>query len=431
MAEPADTPLLGPACEAAIIGCGPAGLMAATTLAEAGVAVRVFDAMPAPARKFLVAGRGGLNLSNAEEPASFAARYGENAPFFSRLLALFSPADLQKWLRGLGVETFVGTSGRIFPKEASAAEILEKWLARLRSQGVLFHFQHRWLGFDQEQSPLFRDPRGTLRAFPARVLLMAMGGASWPKTGSDGTWAQTLREQGIRVTEFAPANCGVNVAWSDYFRERFSGSALKNLSLRCGDRQGAGEAIITRHGLEGGGVYPLVPVLRRDLALGKPACLVLDLKRDLSPARLEEKLGKARPGESLANHLRKALGLAGPIPSLLRELCPPETLADPRLLARAIKGLTVPVTGLRPLAEAISTAGGIAMEEIDEDLMLRKMPGVFAAGEMLDWEAPTGGYLLQGAFATGFAAGQGMLRRLREEKGRTAECPMSNTQPQK
>jgi len=407
----------GPPSEAAIIGCGPAGLMAATLLAEAGVAVRVFDAMPAPARKFLVAGRGGLNLSNAEEPASFAARYGENAPVFSRLLALFSPADLQKWLHGLGVETFVGTSGRIFPKEASAAEILEKWLTRLRGLGVLFHFQHRWLGFDQEQTPLFRDPQGALRAFPARVLLLALGGASWPKTGSDGAWAKILREQGIRVTEFVPANCGINVAWSDYFRERFSGSALKNLSLHCGDRQGMGEAIITRHGLEGGGVYPLVPALRRALAQGKPACLVLDLKRDLSLARLEERLGKARPGESLANHLRKSLGLAGPIPSLLRELYPPETLADPRLLALAIKGLAVPVTGLRPLAEAISTAGGIAMEEIDEELMLRKLPGVFTAGEMLDWEAPTGGYLLQGAFATGYAAGQGMLRRLREEKG--------------
>lgn len=413
----AESPLPEPPCEAAIIGCGPAGLMAADLLAEAGIAVRLFDAMPAPARKFLVAGRGGLNLSNAEEPVSFAARYGENAPLFARLLARFSPADLQKWLHGLEVETFVGSSGRIFPKEATAGQILERWLARLRHLGAVCHFQHRWLGFDQEQTPLFRDPQGTLRAFPARVLLLALGGASWPKTGSDGAWAAILRERGIRVTDFAPANCGVNMAWSSYFRERFAGAALKNLSLRCGDRQALGEATITRHGLEGGGVYPLVPALRRSLAQGKPACLVLDLKRDLSLARLEERLGKTRPGESLANLLRKALGLAGPVPSLLRELCPPETLADPRLLAGAVKGLVVPVSGLRPLAEAISTAGGIAMDEIDEELMLRKLPGVFAAGEMLDWEAPTGGYLLQGAFATGFAAGQGMLRRLREEKG--------------
>ena len=396
----------------AVIGSGPAGLMAATVISDAGLQVDVFDAKPSAGRKFLVAGHGGLNLTHAEQAEPFAARYGNNAGIFKKLLAAFSPDDLRTWLRGLGVETFVGTSGRVFPKDTKAPEILTIWLKTLARRGVAFHYRHRWQGFSETGAPLFLAETGCLLEFPAQGVLLALGGASWPQTGSDGSWASILAARGVRLEPFRPANCGIEVAWSEYFRTRFSGKPLKNILLRCGDHHATGDAMVTSHGLEGGPVYALSGVIRDLLDTGSPVPVFLDLKRDLPLERLRERLEQRRAKESLVNFLRKAIHLTGPAFSLLREICPPEELKEPAILAERIKNLPVLVTTTRPLAEAISSAGGVAFSELNADLMLRALPGVFVAGEMLDWEAPTGGYLLQGAFTTGYHAGQGLLKWL-------------------
>jgi hypothetical protein len=395
-----------------VVGGGPAGLMAATVLGEAGLPVDIFDAQGSAGRKFLVAGRGGLNLTHSEHAEPFAARYGNNAETFKRLLAGFSPDDLRAWLRGLGVETFVGTSGRVFPKEATAAGILKIWLEALGRRGVEFHCRHRWQGFSEKGAPLFLTGDGALLEFPAQAVLLALGGASWPQTGSDGSWTSHLAAKGIHLAPFRPANCGVEVAWSEHFRTRFSGQPLKNILLRCGNRQATGDVVITAHGLEGGPVYALSGVIRDLLEKSRPVSVLLDLKRDLPLERLHEKLEQRRNKESLANFLRKTLHLTGPAYSLLREICPPEDLQNPATLAGQLKNLSLPVINTRPLAEAISSAGGVAFSEVTPDLMLQKLPGVFVAGEMLDWEAPTGGYLLQGAFTTGYQAARGILKWL-------------------
>lgn len=394
----------------AVVGCGPAGLMAATVLSQAGLSVDIFDTKASAGCKFLVAGRGGLNLTHAEHAEAFAARYGNNAEIFSKLLADFSPDNLRAWLRGLGVETFVGTSGRVFPKDATAHDILKIWIETLAKRGVAFHYRHRWQGFAQTGAPLFLTETGETLEFPAKALLLALGGASWPQTGSDGSWTSFLAAKGVLLEPFLPANCGVEVAWSEHFRTRFSGKPLKNLLLRCGDRQAIGDVVVTTHGLEGGPVYALSAIIRDLLVQNSPVSLLLDLKRDLSLERLQEKLEHPRGKESLANFLRKAIHLTGPAYSLLHEICSPEELNNPTILAGRIKNLPVPVINTRPLAEAISSAGGVTFPEVNADLMLRKMPGVFVAGEMLDWEAPTGGYLLQGAFSTGHQAAQGLLK---------------------
>jgi len=396
----------------AVVGCGPAGLMAATVLSEAGLSVDIFDAKASAGCKFLVAGRGGLNLTHSEHTEAFAARYGNNAEIFRKLLAGFSPDDLRTWLRGLGVETFVGTSGRVFPKDAAAHDILKIWVETLGRRGVVFHYRHRWQGFAQTGAPLFLSETGEILKFPAKALLLALGGASWPQTGSDGSWTAFLTAVGIHLEPFRPANCGVEVAWSEHFRARSSGKPLKNLLLQCGERQATGDVVVTTHGLEGGPVYTLSAAIRDLLEKGTPVPLLLDLKRDLPLERLKEKIAHPRGKESLANFLRKAIHLTGPAYSLLHEICSPEDLQNPEVLAERIKNLPIPIVNTRPLAEAISSAGGIAFAEVDADLMLRKLPGVFVAGEMLDWEAPTGGYLLQGAFTTGHLAAQGLLKWL-------------------
>jgi hypothetical protein len=396
----------------AVVGGGPAGLMAATVLSGAGLTVDIFDAKGSAGRKFLVAGRGGLNLTHSEHAEPFAARYGNNAETFKKLLAGFSPDDLRAWLRDLGVETFVGTSGRVFPKDATAAGILKIWLEGLGRRGVEFHYRHRWQGFSEKGAPLFLTENGALLEFPARAVLLALGGASWPQTGSDGSWTTFLAARGVHLEPFRPANCGVEVAWSEHFRTRFSGQPLKNVVLSCGNRQAVGDVIITAHGLEGGPVYALSGVIRDRLEKSRPVPVLLDLKRDLPLERIREKLEHRRDKESLANFLRKTLHLTGPAYSLLREICLPEDLKNPAMLAGHLKNLSLPVINTRPLAEAISSAGGVAFSEVNTDLMLQKLPGVFVAGEMLDWEAPTGGYLLQGAFTTGYQAAQGMLRWL-------------------
>ncbi len=398
----------------AVIGGGPAGLMAASVLSEAGLPVDLFDANSAAGRKFLVAGHGGLNLTHSEQAESFAARYGNNAGTFKKLLTVFSPDDLRTWLRGLGVETFVGTSGRVFPKDTKAVDILKAWLETLARRGVAFHYRHRWQGFAETGAPLFLCENNLLLEFPARGVLLALGGASWPQTGSDGSWTSILAARGVRLEPFRPANCGIEVTWSEFFRTRFSGKPLKNILLRCGDHHATGDAMVTRHGLEGGPVYALSGVIRDLLDAGNPVPVFLDLKRDLPLERLRERLEQRHAKESLANFLRKAIHLTGPAYSLLRETCTPEELKEPAILAGRIKNLPVLVTKTRPLAEAISSAGGVAFAEVNADFMLSKLPGVFVAGEMLDWEAPTGGYLLQGAFTTGYHAAHGLLTWLKQ-----------------
>ncbi|MGY3087600.1 putative flavoprotein (TIGR03862 family) [Hymenobacter sp. UYAg731] len=390
---------------AAIIGGGPAGLLAAQRLAERGWKVRLFEAQATVGRKFLVAGHGGFNLSNAEDAAPFAERYGAESSRFGTLLQHFSAADLRAWAADLGIETFVGTSGRIFPVAAhKPADLLRAWLGRLRELGVEINTRHRWLGFAGATGLRLRDEStdaGRELIIEPTATVLALGGASWAKTGSDGAWVPLLQEIGVSLAPFAPANCGAEVAWSAFFREKVGRAPLKNIALRVNDGPAVrGELMLTDYGVEGTPVYALTPQVRAALAAGGPAVLHLNLKPDLPPAALRQKLRQPRGKASFPEFLKKALHLGPPVPTLLREVVP-EAALNPEALAALLTALPLPVSGLRPLDEAISTAGGIAFAAVDEHLMLRQRPGTFVAGEMLDWEAPTGGYLLQGCFSTG------------------------------
>jgi uncharacterized flavoprotein (TIGR03862 family) len=388
----------------AIIGGGPAGLLAAQRLAEAGQQVRLFEAQATVGRKFLVAGHGGFNLSNAEELSAFAQRYGAEESRFTALLAHFSPADLRAWAADLGIETFIGTSGRIFPVAAhKPAELLRAWLSRLRGLDVEIHTRHRWLGFEGATGIKLRDEtNGQEFVLEPAATVLALGGASWAKTGSDGAWVPLLQEIGVAVVPFTPANCGAEVAWSAFFREKVGRAPLKNIALRVNDgAELRGELMLTDYGVEGTPAYALTPQLRAALAGGGPTVLHLNLKPDLSPASLLLKLQQPRGKASFPDFLKKALHLGPPVPTLLREIRPDVAALSPEALSELLTALPLPVTGLRPLDEAISTAGGVAFAAVDEHLMLRARPGTFVAGEMLDWEAPTGGYLLQGCFSTG------------------------------
>ena len=393
--------------------------MAAQRLAEGGHKVHVYEAQATVGRKFLVAGHGGFNLSNAEDPARFASRYGPEEPRFRDLLHHFSPTELRAWAADLGIETFVGTSGRIFPVAAhKPADLLRAWLAKLRDLGVAIHTRHRWLGFVGAAGVRMRDESSgpdAGREFviePAAVIL-ALGGASWAKTGSDGAWVPLLEEIGVAITPFAPANCGAEVAWSAFLSAKAGRTPLKNIGLRVNDGPALrGEVLLTEYGLEGTPVYALTPQLRAALARGGPAVLYLNLKPDLTAEALLTKLHQRRNGASLPDFLRKALHLGPPVPTLLREVQPEVASLDTAGLAELLTAVPIPVTGLRPLDEAISTAGGVAFSAVDEHLMLRQRPGTFVAGEMLDWEAPTGGYLLQGCFSTGAWVAQGVARHL-------------------
>lgn len=396
----------------AIVGGGPAGLMAADVLsADGSLQVDVYDAMPSVGRKFLMAGKGGMNITHSEPLADFVGRYGARAGVVAPWLSVFGPTALRDWIHGLGIDTFIGTSGRVFPTEMKAAPLLRAWLHRLRGQGVHIHVRHRWLGWRDGQLR-FATPAGEL-AVAADAVLLALGGGSWAKLGSDGTWVPVLRDAGIPVETLKPANCGFDVDWSPHFRERHAGQAVKPVVATAGEQTRQGEFNITGSGLEGGLIYALAADLRDTLARDGRAVLHLDLAPGRTRDRLAADLARPRGRDSLANHLRRRAGIEGVKAALLRELCTPETLASASALAGAIKNLPLPVTATRPLDEAISSAGGVNFAALDADLMLRGMPGVFCAGEMLDWEAPTGGYLLTACFASGQVAAQGILRWLR------------------
>lgn len=394
-----------------IVGGGPAGLMAAEVLsALPGLAVDVYDAMPSVGRKFLMAGKGGMNITHSEPLPDFVGRYGARAGQLAPWLAAFSPTALRDWIHSLGIDTFVGTSGRVFPTEMKAAPLLRAWLHRLRSQGVHFHVRHRWLGWSGA-GLRFATPDGEIVVQAAAVIL-ALGGGSWARLGSDGAWVPVLRDSGIDVAPLKPANCGFDVAWSPYFSERFAGQPVKPVVASFAGQTRQGEFNITATGIEGGLVYALSAPLRDALARDGHAALTLDLAPGRSIERLAADLARPRGRDSLANHLRRRAGIEGVKAALLRELCPPETLAAPALLAAAIKALAVPVGATRPIDEAISTAGGVSFAALDEALMLHGKPGVFCAGEMLDWEAPTGGYLLTACLASGRVAAGGVRRWL-------------------
>ena len=406
----------------AIIGGGPAGLMAAEALAAAANAtvdrkkspkIDIFDAMPSLGRKFLMAGKGGMNITHSEPPADFLRRYGERAGQIAPLLDAFGPAQLREWIHGLGIATFVGTSGRVFPTDMKAAPLLRAWLHRLRGQGVHFHVRHRWLGW-ADGKLRFATPAGEVEV-AADAVIFALGGGSWAKLGSDGAWVPLLVGQGVAVAPLKPANCGFDVAWSPYLSERFAGAPVKAVVASVGGHRQAGEFNITASGIEGGLVYAMAAPLRDALERDGHAALTLDLAPGRSLQRLSADLSRPRGHDSLANHLRRRAGIEGVKAALLREFCPPETLTVASALAAAIKALSLPVTATRPLDEAISTAGGVVFEALDEHLMVSRLPGVFCAGEMLDWEAPTGGYLLTACLASGRAAGLGARRWLERQ----------------
>ncbi|MGJ5068223.1 NAD(P)/FAD-dependent oxidoreductase [Bradyrhizobium oligotrophicum] len=400
----------------AVIGAGPAGLMAAEVLAGGGVAVTVYDAMPSVARKFLMAGRGGLNLTHSEELPLFLSRYRDAASWLAPAIQAFSPQQLRGWCEALGEPTFVGSSGRVFPVAMKASPLLRAWLRRLDAQGVRVALRHRWTGWEDRGHLTFETPNGP-HTVAADATVLALGGASWPRLGSDGGWVPILAAKGVAIAPLRPANCGFTVGWSDIFRDRFEGQPLKGIALAFGERSVRGEAVVTRDGIEGGAVYALSAELREAVAVHGEAVLHVALRPDLAAADLIKKLSAPRGKQSFSNVLRKALQLSPVAIGLLQEAAKTQGLSlsslPPDRLAALINALPIKLTGTAGLARAISSAGGIARDELDADYMLRRLSGVFAAGEMLNWEAPTGGYLLQASFATGVAAGKGVLKWLK------------------
>ena len=403
----------------AIIGAGPAGLMAAEVLAQGGAKVTVYDAMPSAGRKFLMAGRGGLNLTHSEPLPDFLRRYGMAQPHLAPAIEAFPPDALRAWSEALGHPTFVGSSGRVFPQAFKASPLLRAWLRRLDALGVQFALRHRWTGWNGDGRLLFQTTDGE-RVVDARATVLALGGASWPRLGSDGGWVETLHARGVAVAPLRPANCGFTVAWSDVFRDRFEGQPLKGIALSFGSHSVRGEAMITRKGIEGGAIYALSAPLRDAVLAAGAATLHVALRPDISADELSARLS-AKGKQSFSNWLRKAAHLSPVAVSLLQEAAIASGIALPALstdkLANLINAVPVMLDGVAPIARAISTAGGIAFDELDERFMIRRLPGVFAAGEMLDWEAPTGGYLLQACFATGAAAGRGALKWLSRRMG--------------
>ncbi len=386
--------------------------MAADVLAAGGAAVMVYDRMPSVGRKLLLAGRGGLNLTHSEDLALFLSRYGEARPHLEAAIRRFPPDALRNFSESLGQPTFVGTSGRVFPKALKASPLLRAWLRSLQARGVAFRLRHHWRGWNEAGELVFASPAGPVTSKPDATVL-ALGGKSWPRLGSDGAWVSVLREQGIEIAQLKPANVGFEVAWSDRFRSEFEGQPLKNIALSFEDRTVRGEAVVTRDGLEGGAVYVLSTPLREAIIRDRSALLKISLKPDLDSAALTKRLDRSRGKQSLSTFLRKSLGLPPVAIGLIHEAA---INAGSRLsamsgaaLADLVNDVPVQLIGVRPVERAISTAGGVAFAELDDRFMLRRKPGVFVAGEMLDWEAPTGGYLLQACFATGATAARGAL----------------------
>jgi len=438
---------VGTAADAVVVGGGPAGLMAAQQLAAAGWRVHLYDAMPSVGRKFLLAGKGGLNLTHSEPESAFVQRYGDRAPWVAQWLAELGAPQVRAWAQSLGVSTFIGTSGRVFPQEMKAAPLLRTWLSRLRAAGVQLHMRERWRGWADNGALLFEGPHGSHHVL-ARAVVLALGGASWPQLGSDGAWVPVLAADGTQVAPLLPANCGFDVVggaalhgesrreffkdlvgqgvaqtsgWSAHFRERHAGAALKSVSLSFADSVGnrfarRGEFVVTSTGVEGSLIYAVSALLRDDIARSHSATFHLDLLPDHPAERVAAEVAHPRGSRSLSTHLKSRLGLSGVKLALLYELLTKEQLSDAAVLAAAIKHLPVTVLAARPVAEAISTAGGVAQEALDARLMLRLRPGVFCCGEMLDWEAPTGGYLLTACLASGRMAGQGAAHWLSEPR---------------
>jgi uncharacterized flavoprotein (TIGR03862 family) len=387
--------------------------MAADIAAAGGAQVAVYDAMPSLGRKFLMAGRGGLNLTHSEDLEKFLARYGAARPHLRAAIEAFPPQALCDFAHALGQETFVGSSGRVFPKALKASPLLRAWLRRLGERGVTFHLRHHWQGF-AGQGLAFSTPDGEV-IVEADATVLALGGASWPRLGSDGAWTDVLAREGVTVVPLVPSNCGFHLDWSDIFRDRFEGEPLKRIALTFGDRTVRGEAMITHDGIEGGAIYALSAPLRDATLRDGSATIHVDLRPDLDEHRLAQRLASPRGKASFSNFLRKSAKLPPVAIGLLNETKDKHaSLAaiDPEYLAVRIKSVPLKLTGVAPIARAISSAGGVRFDAIDENFMLRARPGVFVAGEMLDWEAPTGGYLLQGCFATGRAAGQGAVEFL-------------------
>jgi uncharacterized flavoprotein (TIGR03862 family) len=413
-----------PAKTVAIIGGGPAGLMAAEVIASAGHNVAVYDAMPSVGRKFLLAGVGGMNITHAEPAEDFRARYSANSQFINTLKQ-FDAEALRKWVHGLGIDTFVGTSGRVFPTDMKAAPLLRAWLHRLRELGVKIYPRHRWLGWSEQGELIFSAQENNeviQKIIHSDAVVLALGGASWQRLGSNGVWVPLLRARHVLVNELVPSNCGFDVAWSEILRSQHAGAPLQGVGLSCIDVQAMprsilSEAIISDYGIEGTGIYALSKYLRESLAQNGSALLNIDLLPDLPQEKIVQKLNKPREKNSVSNFLRKQLNLSPAKLALLRELTTKQTFDKPELLALAIKKLSVTLTAMRPIDEAISSAGGVAAKELDTSYMLKKIHGVFCAGEMLDWDAPTGGYLLTGCFACGRAAGVGVVNYLRASHG--------------
>lgn len=399
----------------AIIGGGPAGLMAAEVLAARGVAVDVYDAMASSGRKFLLAGKGGMNITHSEPYEAFVSRYGARSGEVDAWLRGFTPQDVRDWIHGLGIDTFVGTSGRVFPLEMKAAPLLRAWLHRLRESGVRLHTRHRWQGWRDGQL-VFATPEGET-AITADATILALGGASWARLGSDGAWVPLLAARGVEVAPLAPANCGFDTDWSAHFSEKYAGAPLITVAIEYENRTGErerrqGQFVVTAAGIEGSLVYALSAPLRDQIAARGQTTIWLDLAPDHDPARVRAEVLRPRGSRSMSSHLQSRLGIKGVKAGLLRECLDADGYHDPERLAQAIKALPLVLKRPRPIDEAISSAGGVRFEAMDGNGMLKAVPGVFVAGEMVDWEAPTGGYLLTACFGSGRAAGEGVLRWL-------------------
>lgn len=402
----------------AIVGGGPAGLMAAETACDAGAQVELYDTMPSVGRKFLLAGKGGLNLTHSEPLTTLLSRYSPSRAAIAPLIEVFNPEAIKRWSRGLGIETFIGSSGRVFPTDMKSAPLLRVWLRRLRGSGVRIHVRHRWTGWTDQGELRFETTRG-IATIQTDATILALGGASWPKCGSDAAWVPILQRRGIPIAPLRPANCGFDVGWSEHVRKTFSGCPVKSVALVARNLQGGettqcGEFVITETGVEGGVIYSVSASIREEIAQTGGATIWLDLAPDWEESRLVRELSRPRGRRTIASHLQRRVHIDGVKSALLHEVLAKEDFCNPVRLGGAIKRLPLRLVAPRPVEEAISTAGGVRFEALDERLMIRDLPGVFCAGEMLDWEAPTGGYLLTACLATGRAAGNGAVAWLKE-----------------